>query len=225
MLQERYTADPFWTTVDANDALNEALRYFNLFTGYWRGTGTANTSANTPFVTVPGASLTKATRVYVAGRVLSRKSILGLYRSKRNWRTQTTSAGSPVPSTIREWAPVGMSTIAIWPHTVAGGTTLSFDGVKLTPVMTADGNTLDLGTEELSIILDESLWVLSFKRPSTQEYLQVNHQRFLMGCLERNDQLRGSSYFRNALGLDQEQRLRAVRQTNDTLADVATGGG
>jgi hypothetical protein len=213
MLQERYTDDPFWTDTDANDALNEAMRYFNLFTGFWRGTSTANTSAGSPFVTVPGSVLTKATRVYVSGRALTRKSILEFYRGKIGWRTQTTASGSPVPTTIREWAPVGLGTIAVWPHTVAGGDTLSFDGVKLTPILTNDAAILDLGNEELSLVLDEALWVLSFKRVSTQGQLQVCHQRFLEGCLERNDQLRQSSYFRRALGLDQQQRLVPARRS------------
>ena len=210
-LQTRYTGDPFWSDTEANDAINEALRYFNLFTGYWRGTGTTNTTINTPFVAVPG-TLTYRTRVYVSGRPLTRKSIVELYRSRLTWRTDLTSSGGVVPTTIREWAPVGLSQIAIWPTDAVGGTTLSFDGVRLTPVLAADGSFLDLGDEEVGILLDEALWILTFKRPSLLEAMQERHQRFLQACLERNDQLRRSSYFRQALGLDQEQRLEPTRR-------------
>ena len=205
-LQDRYTGDPFWSTTEANDALNEALRYFNLFTGYWRGTATAPTIINSPFIVVP-ATLTYRTRVYVTGRALTRKSIVELYRTRRDWRTQTLASGSPVPTTIREWAPIGLGRIAYWPTDPVGGTVLSFDAVKLTPILTADGNFLDLGEEEIKLILEESLWILAFKRPSLLEQMKPRHQAFLMGCLERNDQIRASSYFREALGLDQEQRL------------------
>lgn len=205
-LQDRYTGDPFWTTTEANDALNESLRQFNLFTGYWRGTATAPTVINSPFIVVP-ATLTYRTRVYVTGRALTRKSIVELYRTRRDWRTQTLASGSPVPTTIREWAPIGLGRIAYWPTDNVGGTTLSFDAVKLTPILTADGDFLDLGEEEIKLILEESLWVLAFKRPSLLEQMKPRHQAFLMGCLERNDQIRASSYFREALGLDQEQRL------------------
>jgi hypothetical protein len=215
-LQARYTGDPFWSDTEANDAINEALRYFNLFTGYWRGTGTTATTINSPFVAVPG-TLTYRTRVYVSGRALTRKSIVEFYRGRRTWRTDLTTSGGGVPTTIREWAPVGLSQIATWPTDAVGGTTLSFDGVRLTPVLTADGDFLDLGNEEIGILLDEALWVLAFKRPSILEAMAERHQRFLQACLERNDQLRQSSHFRQALGLDQEQRLVPIRTAMDPV--------
>lgn len=205
-LQDRFTGDPFWTAAEANDALNEALRYFNLFTGYWRGTGTALTVANDPFLTVPG-TLTYRTRVTRSGFALARKSIVELYRWRRNWRTQTTATGSPVPTTVREWAPIGLGSIAIWPAHAAGGLTLTFEAIKITPILTADGDFLDLGEEELALVLAEALYILSFKRPSILEAMQAKHQLFLQGCLERNAQLRASSYYRRVLGLDQQQRL------------------
>jgi hypothetical protein len=219
-LQDRYTGDPFWSATEANDAINESLRYFNLFTGYWRGPATALTVINTPFVTAP-ATLTYKTRVYVSGRALTRKSIVELYRSRRDWRTQTTASGSPVPTTIREWAPIGLGTIAIWPTDAVGGTTLTFDGVKITPILVADGNFLDLGEEEITLILSEALWVLSFKRPSLQAGFTEKHEVFLKGCLERNDQLRRSAYFRAALGLNQEQRIQHARKTDDEGTEAA----
>lgn len=221
-LQDRFTGDPFWSATEANDALNEALRYFNLFTGYWRGTATANTTAGTPFVSVP-ATLTYRSRVTRSGMVLTRKSLIELYRTTRNWRTQTTTTGSPVPSTIREWAPVGLQQIAIWPTDTAGGTTLTFEAVKLTPILTADGQFLDIGNEELNLVLHEALFILAFKRPSLLTQMQSKHQAFLEGCLERNDQLRQSSYFRRQLGLDQEQRLVHARRSKDEDTAETTG--
>lgn len=204
-LQDRYTGDPFWSAQEATDALNEALRQFNLYTGYWRGPAAVVTTAGSPFILVPG-TLTYRTRVTRVGLALTRKSIVEWYRTKRGWRTQTTASGSPVPSTIREWAPVGLSAIAIWPIDPAGGTALTIEAVRITPVLVLDADFLDLGNEELRLILGEALYVLSFKRPSILQELQPQHQQFLQGCLERNDQLRASAYYRKVLGLDQAQR-------------------
>lgn len=209
-LQDRYTGDPFWTPQEATDAINEALRQFNLYTGYWRGSASVVTSAGTPFLSVP-TTLTYRTRIYVTGRALTRKSIVELYRFRRNWRTQTTTSGGDVPTTIREWAPIGLSSIAIWPHTAVAGTVLSLDAVRITPTLTNNADFLDLGEEELTLILAEALYILSFKRPSILEAMAEKHQLFLQGCLERNDQLRASSYFRLALGLDQQQREEPVK--------------
>lgn len=209
-LQDRYTGDPFWATAEANDAVNESLRQFNLYTGYWRGTANVVTVAANPFVAVP-ATLTYRTRVFVTGRALTRKSIVELYRGRRNWRTQTTASGGQVPTTMREWAPIGLSSIALWPADAAGGITLTVDAVKLTPVLTADGQFVDIGDEELKLVLDEALWILAFKRPSLQEQMRPKHQSFLAGCLERNDQLRASAYYRKKLGVGQQQRLEPTQ--------------
>lgn len=208
-LEDRYTGDPFWTAQEANDAINEALRQFNLYTGYWRSTATAVTVAGTPFLTVPG-TLTYRTRVYRQGRSLTRKSVVELYRTRRNWRTDTTTDGGEVPTVIREWCPIGLATIAIWPRD-GGGTTLTFDGIRLTPVLTTDATFLDLGEEEINLLLAEAIWILTFKRPSLLEVMREKHTTFLQGCLDRNDQLRESAHFRQALGLDAEQRLEPVR--------------
>lgn len=232
-IQDRYTShggvDPFWTDPDANDAINESLRYFNLYTGYWRTTPlapvTAATTAGSPFLLVPG-TLTKAARIVVGGRALQRKSIVEWYRTKRNWRTQTLTSGSPVPTTIREWAPIGLARIAIWPTDPAGGTVVTFEAITQTPILLLDASFLNLGDEEIHLLVCEALWILCFKRPSLLESYQAStHQVFLQGMLERNDQLRGSSYFRQALGLDQEQRLEHRMKSNDELTTPGTQPG
>lgn len=217
-LQERYTSVPFWTATEANDAINEALRYFNLYTGYWRGSITVPTVANVPFLSI-ATTMTRATRVFRAGKALARKSIVELYRQRRNWRTQTTASAGGVPTTVQEWAPIGLSDFAIWPADAVGGLTLNVDAVKITPILTADGNFVDLGEEELGLLLDEALWILTFKKPSDREGQKPRHERFLQGCLDRNDQLRASSYFRAALGLDQEQRLEPVKVKREPLEE------
>ena len=219
-LQERYEAQPFWSTTEANDALNEALRQYNLYTGFWRGPTSVVTVALQPFLSVP-SSLTYRTRVYVSGRVLTRKSLIELYRGRRNWRSETTATGGTVPTTPREWAPVGLRQIVIWPMDTAGGTTLTIDGVVVTPVLTADGDFVDLGEEELHAILDEALWVLGgFKRPSEKAHFQVRHQAFLKACLLKNDRLRASAYFREALGLDRQQDLFPTRRMRQDQIDA-----
>lgn len=218
-LTERYASIPYWSTTEANDAINEALRYFNMYTGYWRGSVNIITTVNTVFYNVSN-TMTRATRLYRSGKALGRKSIVELYRQRRNWRTQTTASGGGVPTTVQEWAPVGLNQIAIWPAHAAGGLTLTLDAVKITPVLTADGQFLDLGQEELDALLDECMWILTFKRPSMREAMKPRHEHFLRACLERNDQLRQSSHFRHVLGLDQEQRLVPTREKK-TGADDA----
>lgn len=207
-LQERYESLVFWTDTEANDAINEALRQFNAYTGYWHGTVTVSTAAGDPFITLPG-TLTYRSRVYTTGRTLTRKSIVEQYRGRRNWRTQTTTDGGAIPTTVREWTPIGLRMIALWPTPAAAGIALSVDGVKLTPTLSADGSYVDLGEEALSAILDEALWILGgFKRPSLVEAFRGRHRAFILACGAKNDHLRASAFYRKALGLDQLPRVQ-----------------
>ncbi len=75
------------------------------------------------------------------------------------------------------------------------------------------------------MILDECLYILSFKRPSILEQMKPKHQQFLQACLERNDQLRASSYYRKVLGLDQQQRTlpSKVEKLDDEQITGVTG--
>jgi hypothetical protein len=204
-LQDRYDDVVFWTDQDALDAINEALRAFNAYTGYWRGSVDVLTTAGSPFVTV-SASLTYRTRVFRTGRALTRKSIVEQFRGRRNWRTETTTTGGTIPTTIREWSPIGLQTIATWPTDTVGGTTLTIDAVKITPVLVADGDFIDLGEEEQGALLDEALYVLGFKQPSLLAALQPRHLSFLQACATKSDRLRASAFYKNILGLDQQQR-------------------
>jgi hypothetical protein len=212
-LQDRYTGDPFWSTVEANDAINEALRQFNLYTGYWRGASSVQTQPGTPYIGLP-TILSAATRVTRDGRVLTRKSIVEFYRHRLGWRSQTTSSGGGVPTTLQEWAPIGLRAIAVWPRD-AGGTVLTVSHVITTPVLALDAAFVNIGDEEILLVLDEALWILAFKRPSLQEQMRQKHLAFLAGVLERNDLLRKSAYYRQVLGLDQQQRLIPMRAPND----------
>jgi len=47
------------------------------------------------------------------------------------------------------------------------------------------------------------------------EQMKSKHMVFLTGCLERNDQLRASSYYRRVLGLDAQQRVEATKRVKD----------
>lgn len=218
-LQDHFSGDPFWTSTEANDALNEALRWWNLYTGFWCGEAQALTVAGTPYVPVPQV-LTWQTRVRLStGPALLAKGILELYRSRPGWRTQTTASGGGVPSRIEEWAPVGVQQIAIWPRD-AGGTLLTFSGVLKTPVLLDDGQFLQVGEEQVGPLLDESLWVLGFKRPSLREQLQEGHTRFLQACLGQNDRLRRSAAFRKTLGLPSDGRLDRPARANTDLQEA-----
>jgi len=193
-LQDRYDSTPFWSNEEARLAINEALRVWNALTGFWKSTGTANTSAGSPYVTVPGA-LTFGTRVTLSNSPLTPTSIFELDNGKPGWEATT---GTP-----KYWAPLGLKKIAIYPIDAAGGTTLTFDGVGVTPVLTADGDYVDIGQEELNTLIGYALHVLSFKMGAEIfKKMKPQFDAFIAAAMERNAQLKASEPFQAALGAD-----------------------
>jgi hypothetical protein len=202
---------PFWTDAEATNALNEALLMWNLMTGFWKDTITITTSANNFEYPLP-ASIVFGTRVEFNSKSLSISSVHEMDVSHPGWRTQTTNTGGNVPVEPRHWLPISIDIIAIWPADGDGGNTLTVDGVSATPQMVNGGDFLDIGNEELDVILGYALHVMALKEggarfTSTTEYFTA----FLKAAAEENDQLTHSSMFRHFTGVDQRRKERPTR--------------
>lgn len=202
-LQDRYDATPFWSNEEARLAINEALRVWNAMTGYWKARSTASTTAGVPWVTVPGSAITFSTRVERSSTPLFKVSLFELDMAKPGWQAQTTTTGGAVPTSIKFWAPAGLKKIAIWPIDAAGSTTLTFDGVALTPTLSADGDYIDIGQEELNTILGYAVHILCFKRGGEQ-FLKTKpmYDEFVKVAATRNALLGAAEPFKSILGGD-----------------------
>ena len=201
-LSDRYEGTPFWAAEEARLALNEALQVWNALTGFWKSTGTAVTTIDSQWVTVPGA-LTFTTRVLTSARTLGKSSIYEMDMGIANWEAQKTNTGGNVPNYIKLWAPVGITRIAIWPIDHVGGTTLTFDGVAVTPVLTSSGDYIDIGQEELDVLLGYALHVLAFKRGGEAFQLtKPKYDAFMAAAVTRNGMLASSERFKQFKGLD-----------------------
>jgi hypothetical protein len=138
---------------------------------------------------------------------------------RHGWDGQLTTSGGNVPNTIKQWMPAGINRIAVWPVDAAGGTTLDFDGVVVTPTLTDDSDFIDIGSEELGVILKYALHILSFKQGTeafskTQGFLQEFHQ----AAIERNSILAASSPFGGESGKDLNRKTdptHRMKPSND----------
>ena len=193
----------FWRTDELNRLINQALRTFNALTGFWKTRKVITTTANTVYYSIPG-TLTAGMRVEFNSHPLGYSSLSDLDNGQPGWEDQTT-ATSGQPSTPQMWTPVGLDLIAIWPADAAGNNSLTVDGIAQTPVLSDDNSFVDIGEEELNMLLDYIEHLAVFKEGGKEfAASQVMYQNFLKGCATRNSMLMASASFRRFMGVQND---------------------
>jgi hypothetical protein len=218
---------PFWTTNEGTLAIQEALGFWNLLTGYWKARITLDaTPGSDPLMALP-TSLVFGARVAYLGQPLALGSLPDLLRGQPNWWTETTTDGGDVPTRPLVWAPVSLQLIAVWPRpasVVPGAFTVN--GVAATPSLSSDNTAVDLDDGVLHVLLGYALHVLTFKQgwarfTATMPLLQ----EFLSMAAEQNTQLTASAAYRQMMGLDRRRDLVPTRGGQSRLAGAVQGAG
>lgn len=192
-LQERYEDSPFWTTEDANLAINHALRVWNLLTSYWRRRIVVANQPNDPLVSIPG-TLAQQTAITWQGRPMVGVSVAELQMLATNW-WYARAGDTGVPTRPTFWAPVGLNLIAIYPASRVQGS-LEVDGVRSTPVLASDGAFVDIGPEELDTLLGYMLHVVALKAGAAfVERTKPNLEAFIAAAVQRNALLKRTRWF------------------------------
>ncbi len=234
-LSQRVDASLFFTTEEARLALNEALRDWNLLTGYWRRRLTRSSVAPAAGVPVTdyalGATMTYGMRIALStGQPLIPTSQLELDLARPTWRRETTASGGDVPTLPTLWAPLSLQTLSIWPATATAVTNyLLIDGVANTPVLVEDGDTIDCGEELVDLLTDYAIHVLTFKEAGPRwRATMPAYQQFLQAAAEENSVLKTKQAFRKWAGLDRRD-LRPTKGVPTGLDAIAAqqgqGGG
>jgi len=205
-LKDRWESVPFWSDDEARTALNEAMLWWNLFTGTWRKRVVFGMIRNTHWFALP-ATLVYNARVQVDETPLHRSSLNDLDYGRPGWDGENTASGGDVPTTPRVWAPAGLTLFAVWPADSAACHTLVIDGIHTTPKLVEDDDLVELDDEDRYAILGEALHIAAFKEGGQRwKVTEAFHKQFLTSAGEQNDGFLKSSYFRKYLGLDVDRR-------------------
>ncbi len=212
-LQQYTEQTPFWTDAEADLAINEALRTWNMLTGRWHDRIVLETppTGNADYA-LPNAILYR-TRVLFNGSPLDGTSYEALMSAHPRWRVETTATGGDIPTRPRVWCPISLRTILIWPADAAGHNSLTIDGVANTPVLVADGDFVNLAEADVSVLLPFALHVLSFKKGG--QWFSATapaFANFLRAASEENQLLTTAQAYRRWAGLYKrdENPLREV---------------
>jgi hypothetical protein len=222
-LQETWEGVPFWDDTDALIAINDTLRWWNLFTGMWRRTEIVTLTADEHFYTL-SSTLVLPTAVRYQGYPLDGSSLADLDCGRPGWQAENIMAPG-VPARPAAWAPHGLKGIVVWPAIAFGTAQVEVDGVRNTPVLVADADFVDLGEDEFSILLNEALFLASFKEggPRFQQCQQF-HQTFLKAVVDKSARLKASALFRKWAGIDPQRGMRPFRVADQQTQDAQSQG-
>jgi hypothetical protein len=199
-LQNRYESVPFWSTAEANAALNEALCTWGMLTGRWKERGVGVTVKDTYEVSLP-STMVYGMRVLFNGYPLSPSNLFDLNHGQPNWRAETTASGGGVPTRPTVWVPISLTLIYVWPADAVGHNGWTFDGVSATPILTNDAQYVNLPEADLSVLLGFALHVLTLKKggqwfAATHKYLR----EFLLAAVRENSIISTAQFYRKFMG-------------------------
>ena len=217
-LNSRIESVPFWTTPELDDAINEALQFWGLLTSRWKRRATIETSANTYDFALP-AALTYGMRVTFNGLPLAVTTRKELDWGRPNWRQESSVTGGDVPTRPTLWAPVSLAYIYIWPMDAYGHNSLLCDSVDATPELLVAGQYVDLGEEDVTLLLDYALHALAFKRDDVTFQSTMDLFRALLAAAgQENSLITTSQVYRQLMGLDRRD-LKPFREAPSSLRE------
>jgi hypothetical protein len=224
-LQAKYESVPFWVDAEANLFLNEALRTWNSLTGRWKGTAVLSTTPSDAFYALPQAILYRA-RVLFNSQPLTPSSYTDLSAGRPRFRQETTLSGGDVPTRPTVWAPISLRLIVIWPADAVGHNGLTVSGVAQTPVLTADGDFVNLPSADLDPILGYALHVATLKKGGAYFSQSLHYwTEFLAAAAEQNQLITTSQLYRRWMGLDRRDLKPVVdRQLPAGVGAPPSGG-
>jgi hypothetical protein len=181
-----------------------------MLTGRWVTRAVMQTTPGEYEYVMP-APISYRTRVLWNNQPLSPSSREDFNNGRPNWRQETTASGGSVPTQPTLWAPVSLELIYLWPADATGHNGLTVDGIMATPQLSAPGDYVDLGQDDLSVLLGFCLHVLSYKLGSVWFQATLPYfQAFLRAAGEENQLITTAQIYRLFMGIDRRD-LKPLR--------------
>lgn len=187
----------WWTDTELNLLINEALRMWGSFTGFYRQRSSVTfTSAQTDYpVTGVDPNCYAVLRIdLTSGIHLDPVAIEELGQFNPTWYNDTATAPTG-------WVPLGLNHIALYP-VLTGSVTTTVDNLYFAPLPANDSVFIQVGEEDMDAIIDYIQFAANIKVGGDE--LQVALQllnNFLQQCAKYNSRLLNSAIFRRVLGM------------------------
>lgn len=210
-------ASAFWRDTEINFIIQEALRFYNLLTGYWKTRAVLATTASTVWYSTPG-TITSNMRVSFNGFPMRGESMYAMDFGRSGWESETTTDGGDVPTRPKYFVIGALNKVAIWPADAAGANSLMLDGIAVTPLLVNDASLIDVGQEDMNHLLDLCQHLAAFKEGGKEFSSSMESFReFLRGAGERNAILKRCATWRKWLGIDTGRRSRPLKVAAESV--------
>lgn len=197
----------FWNAQEKRDAFNEALSCWNCMTGEFTTSFSLPVTGDT-YYNVP-RQIASVQRVSYNGAGLMSTSIEALDMAQPGW--QNDAAATP-----REWAPVGLTIVAVHPAPTTG--TFLFEGIAETPHLLNDGDKMDAGDEFLDALLSYGHHYLSFKDGGAEfQASEAGMEKLIDAATGRNSRFIAVSTLMRIMGRDTGEQLKKPRSPIKTV--------
>lgn len=148
----------FYPPYQVVNAINEALRTLNLFTGYYQATATVGVSVAGRFFYYNPVSIIFALEVYIDRRMLYRSPLSSTARARTDFlRADTLQDGDPL-----FWIPLGTSKFIVTPADTLGGRALEVVGVSEPPLLISGTDISVLADDWLELVENYAFYTLTF---------------------------------------------------------------
>lgn len=193
-LRER-TGETFWSDEEYTDAINEAIRCWQLMSGEW--TRNIDFPANAALLNtydVP-KQICSLQRVSHANVGLTMSALPEMDSGAPGWEG---TSGTPT-----YWMPAGVNIVDLTPYPTSG--TINFEGYEEAPIMYTNGDFINIGDEELSCLLGYALHYLSFKEGITESESTIPLlAKMVQAAGRRNSNFRALASYKRYMGIYRE---------------------
>lgn len=202
---------PYWSDTELHAAIHEALRLWNLLTGYWTDRTVVSAEGQQTFVTLP-ANVIAPTHAFWQGAQLSQASLFELDQAVPTWQ----SAAAGIPHT---WVPIAANLFALYPKPATTSTSLLLDGVRVTPLLAADSDSLTLSAPFYEVLLNYARHLALFKLGGSEFAESQGARKALWEAAgAQNQHLKSTALYRKVLGLPGDSVQRPL-----TAGEVKVG--
>ena len=203
------TSGVFWSQAEQDRALNEAIAAWQLMTGdhvinvTQAITDTTKNVVDLVTTDSQGGLLSVLRMKPASGAAPRELSVFELDHGFYGWRTETASLTTQRPD---YWAPIGVSSVAIYPR-VGATATYTFQAYGDVVALTATNSYIDIGEGELQRVLGLAQAILQFKEglPEGTDNTKALRELFTFIAQNRNKALLETAAYKNYMGGQNEE--------------------